>query len=813
MSTTVSYFGIRHHGPGCANSLCKALDALQPDHIVIEGPTGAEDILEFVMAQQMQPPVALLSYCVDDPSLSIFHPFAVFSPEWQAMLFAKKANIPVSFMDLPAAVTLAQMKQKREELQKQQEALKEQIAAQIEAQAESTEETDTEEEETAENTNETQSPTHEDDSSDASTSPESESLEPVMHDPLDWLAHAAGYSDGESWWNHMVEERGDGADLFEAINHAMAEVRKNTPKRDVAYEQREAQREAQMRLEIKKAQKQGAKRIAVVCGAWHVPALKETVSQAKDQKVLKGLPKVKVQTTWVPWTYVHLSSHSGYAAGITAPGWYEYLWKTNHDEQNQQQNFRSVGWYVRIANLLRKNELDCSSAHLIEAARLAETLAAMRDRPAPSLVELNEAALSVICNGNDAPMKLIERELMAGHTIGTVPLNVPTVPLQKDLQDQQRSLRLKPEALEKDIDLDLRNNNDLARSYLLHRLNLLDIQWGELSRVGQKAKGTFHEYWRLSWKPEYEVDIIVASRYGHSIETAATTLCVERARKASQLAELTSMMDKVLLANLPEAVKLVAHELQERSVTSADPIELLNALPALSNIYRYGNVRQTDIEQVAHLFDSILQRAVIALPLAVAHINADAAESVRQTLLNTDRAIVLRAAEEQTQAWHQALRQVAYAQSSAALLRGVCCRLLLDSNMINLEEAASQLSLNLSVGADPQSAAQWLDGFLNRNAAILLHNEHLWSLIDNWLSTLQNEHFIATLPLVRRTFSEFEPADRRDLATKAKQPSGQQHSHTQAGKGSQHASHNWSAERVQKVLPTLEVLLGLAATK
>ena len=27
-------------------------------------------------------------------------------------------------------------------------------------------------------------------------------------DPLHWLARAAGYADGESWWNHMVEERG-----------------------------------------------------------------------------------------------------------------------------------------------------------------------------------------------------------------------------------------------------------------------------------------------------------------------------------------------------------------------------------------------------------------------------------------------------------------------------------------------------------------------------------------------------------------------------------------------------------------------------
>ena len=34
----VHLFGIRHHGPGCARSLLRALDELRPDCILIEGP-------------------------------------------------------------------------------------------------------------------------------------------------------------------------------------------------------------------------------------------------------------------------------------------------------------------------------------------------------------------------------------------------------------------------------------------------------------------------------------------------------------------------------------------------------------------------------------------------------------------------------------------------------------------------------------------------------------------------------------------------------------------------------------------------------
>lgn len=793
MNQTVTYYGIRHHGPGCAHSLRKALLALTPDCVIIEGPAGAEPLLQHFNAEQMIPPVALLSYCVDEPQLSVFHPFAEFSPEWQAIRWACDANVPVRFMDLPTSTTLALIKEKQDALKAKQE------------QTHHAQENQQQKQKTQ--------PAQPKQNDQTEQDPEPSNVSTVPHDPLDWLAQAAGYSDGESWWNHMVEERGDGADLFEAIAQAMAELRANTPPRPQAHEQRETLREAYMRMTIRQAQKEGFERIAVICGAWHVPALDQSLSTttkipekalaAADKATLKGLPKIKTQITWVPWTYKHLSMKSGYGAGIAAPGWYEYLWNSSQNRDIYGQ-YRSVGWYVRIAHLLRERDLDCSSAHLIEAARLAETLAAMRERPAPSLTELNEAALSVICNGDETPMRFIERELMLGQAIGNVPTDVPTVPLQRNLLALQKSLRLKPEALEKELDLDLRKDTDLARSHLLHRLNLLNIDWGELSNVRQKGKGTFHELWRLSWKPQYEVDIIIASRYGHSVESAASNHAQEQAREAQKLPQLTQLIDKVLLANLPEAVKVVAHELQERSVGSADPLELLAALPSLANVYRYGNVRQTDVAQVAHLFDSMLLRAVISLPLAVSHINEEAAEQTRNTFIATEHALTLRAGEEQTQAWRQSLAHICIAETSAALLQGLSCRLLLDSNTYSIEQARQQLSLNLSNASDAMQAAQWLDGFLNRNAAVLLHNDVLWALIDEWLCQLNDAHFTTILPLVRRTFSEFEAADRRDLGQRVKQPVHM------AMANQEIAAVSWRPERVKRALATVSQLIGVA---
>jgi hypothetical protein len=57
--------------------------------------------------------VALLCYQPDDPQRSVFYPFADFSPEWQAILYARKQNIHVRFMDLPAGNQMLVEKERR----------------------------------------------------------------------------------------------------------------------------------------------------------------------------------------------------------------------------------------------------------------------------------------------------------------------------------------------------------------------------------------------------------------------------------------------------------------------------------------------------------------------------------------------------------------------------------------------------------------------------------------------------------------------------------------------------------------------------
>ncbi len=793
------YFGVRHHGPGCARSLLRALDSLRPDCVLIEGPPEADALVADVLAADMVPPVALLTHGVEEPGRAVYHPFAEFSPEWQALRWAARAGATVRFIDLPVAIGLARDKAAEER----------QPAAEMAAETAADVAGDAASEPTE---NDADAPSGETDSTSATAEEAALPNADRREDPLDWLARAAGYSDGEAWWNHMVEERGDGEQLFAAIEEAMLAVRSELPDEGrfpPERLQREALREAHMRQCIRAARKEGFQRIAIICGAWHLDGLKADVTVKADQALLKGLPKLKVTSTWVPWTYRHLAWQSGYGAGIQSPGWYEHLWRSSADAGEDvpgqhAPRSRAVGWLARVARLMRARDLDCSSAHLIEAARLADTLAALRQRPTPGLEELHEATRTVMTLGDDALLDFIREELVIGDRLGQVPATVPKVPLQRDLEQSQKSLRLKPEAVQKTLDLDLRQPNDLARSHLLHRLSLVGVAWGALARVGRSSRGTFHEVWTLQWEPAFAVRLIEASRYGQTVEAAATARVAERCEAAKDLATLAELVDQVLLADLPQAVAIASQALQDHAALTGDASQLMTALPPLANVFRYGNVRQTDATLVGQVFDGLVVRAAIGLPLVGRSIDDAAAEQLRQDLLAAHAAIRLRdpgRSQEPALQWQRAIRQLAHAGSVHELLQGVATRLMLDDGALSSDEAAQALSLHLSSGAEPLKAAAWLDGFLNRNAVVLLHHDGVWPLVDQWLASLSEEHFVRVLPLVRRTFSAFEPGERRDLGARA----------ARKGPGAgQKAAAPWDDPRAVRPLPLLRQLLGVA---
>jgi hypothetical protein len=741
--------GIRHHGPGSARSVVSALEAIRPQVLLVEGPPDADDLLPLVAHAEMRPPVALLIYRPDAPRQAAFYPFAQFSPEWQSIRWALANQVPVRFMDLP----------QRHRMAIDEAAAKEQAEA-------------------AENPEESEKP----------ETPETGETQ-LRRDPFAMIAEAAGYSDSERWWEEQFEKRHAGPEIFKAVLELMSALREGQPT-----EPMDVRREAWMRQTLREAQKEGHESIALVCGAWHTPALATLPTAKADADVLKGMPKVTVATTWLPWTHRRLTYASGYGAGIRSPGYYEHLWTLGHGAD------LATRWMTRVAHLLRNEDLEGSTASIIEATRLAETTAILRGCAVPGLAEFNDAAQAVFCFGDYVPMALIRERLIVGDVLGGVPEEAPQVPLQRDFQKETKRLRMPPEALDRKLELDLRKPNDLDRSQILHRLRLLQVSWGKPEVA--RGKGTFKEAWTLRWEPELEVALIEKAPWGNTIAEASTRFAIDRGEKSETLPELTSLVEVLLLANLPEAVEHVMHCLENLAALTTDLGHLMDALPPLASVLRYGNVRQTDASMVGHIVTGLVARICAGLPSACASLNDEAAQQMQTRLNGTHTAIGMLVDEALSVPWRATLQHLADDDTLHGLLAGRCTRLLLDDGVLAPEAVTTRLSRHLSRANPPIQTAAWVEGFLAGSGLVLLHQAALWNLLDGWLASLHADHFTEVLPLLRRTFSAFPPPERRQMGELAKRGTGT------APAAASAVEEDIDEARANRLLPTFALLLG-----
>jgi hypothetical protein len=787
----VSVLGIRHHGPGSARAVAAALDELNPDAVLIEGPADAGPYLALAAAETMQPPVALLAYAADNPAHSAFWPFAVFSPEWQALTWALRHGVDVRFCDLPASMVLAPSR-----------------AAPSRPEPSGAEPPGTAPPGTAPPGTGSDTGT-----GDVLIDEDSADSAAVRTDPLAMLALAAGYDDPERWWDDVIESRvtqpatGEpGASVessvFAAITEAMAELRSVTPLPPPAEQQREARREAYMRTQLRATLAAGARNVVVVCGAWHAPALTGKLpSAAADARVLKGTPKRKVALTWVPWTHSRLSVASGYGAGVTSPGWYHHLFS--------HPDLTVTRWLTKVARVLRAEDLPVSSAHVIEAVRLADALATLRGRQLPGLDEVTEATRAVLVDGDELALSLVTSRLVVGEALGAVPEGTPTVPLEADLRAQAKTLRLKFEALDRSLDLDLRRDSDLSRSHLLHRLTLLDVPWGIPAESAVRGTGTFRETWRLVWKPELSVSVIEAAMWGTTVEAAAVArlrdlagrgrLTVDAA-KAATLPELTEAVEACLLADLPAALPDLLAALDDRAAVDLDLEHLTGALPALVRALRYGDVRGTDTRALSQVADAVLIRICVGLPQAVTSLDDTGSATLRASIDAVHAAVALLDDPAGRDRWLAALGRVIDRSDVHGLLIGRLVRILRDAGQIDPGESAVRLSRALSVGSAATAKAAWVDGFFSGGGLLLVHDRELLGLLDDWIVTLDDQEFIDVLPLLRRTFGQFAGSERRSIGERVR------HGNARAAAAEDELDH----DRAVRVMATVASLLGVS---
>ena len=436
-------------------------------------------------------------------------------------------------------------------------------------------------------------------------------------------------------------------------------------------------REAHMRQAIRRAQKTGYHHVAVVCGAWHTPALAalEDIKASADAALLKGLKKVKTEATWIPWSFDRLATQSGYSAGIIAPAWYRLLFKMDAAAETNATGAPGENavtqWLTQAARLLREQDLATSSAHVIEAVRLANTLAVLRRTAWPGIEELREAAVTVLCEGAEKQLELIDQQLIIGDVLGRVPDDLPAPPLKADFEAQVKSCRLDRKTIPESLELDLRKDAHTAKSRLLHRLGMLGISWGQIEVQDRPGRqGGFHEDWQLKWLPDFEIRLIEAGTWGNTVLEAATSRTLRQVRMSGRLPELTTLLGTTLKADLSALVPDLLDKMQSISALSNDVLGLADAVLPLAEVLRYGSARQLDLRAVEQLLGGIIPRVAVQLPTACCSIDEDVAADILKKLLAVNRALAILAVPDYETRWQQTLGDIAENRATAPFIGG-----------------------------------------------------------------------------------------------------------------------------------------------
>lgn len=712
----IHLLGIRHHGPGSAVLLSKALDALDPACVLVEGPPEGDALIPYITDSDLQPPVAMLLHAPDEPELATFMPFAEFSPEWQAIRWALEHERPVRFIDWPAAVSIAASKARLANLE--------------------------------------QEPTSRIEKKDA----------------LDLLAQAAGYEDGETFWNGLIEQHGgtgqQALSVFASIASAMTEARcqEEAGAQDPDEALRNTRREAFMRSQVRVALKEYEGDIAVVTGAWHISGLRSAHSAADDRAITKDLPRVKVEATWVPWTDSRLSAFSGYGAGVISPGWYRHLWSLYTRKHPATPEEFASSWQSRTAFLLRDQGYGAPTASAIEATRLALGLAALRQLPFPGLAEMREASLAAMCEGNPVPLVMLERKLYIGERVGEIGDRVPQNPLARDLTLWQRKTRLKPQDLQQEMKLDLRSEAGLMKSTLLHRLNLIDVPWGKLLDA-QAGRGTFREVWMLQWQPSYSVSLAQAVVHGVTIEQAAANATLKQARETRSITALAGLVQSALVADLPDTASACIELLQAAAVTSGDITDLMNAVAPLARVLRYGSARRLPEDALRSLILSMAVEINAGVRIGSRGLDAQTTEARISAMEAYDEALRLFGDDSLTDSWRDELGKIVGDDKVTSAIAGLSLRRLHDMRSWGSEKVSSEFAKHTGT-REPKESGAFLEGFLRGGSEVILQDEPLLQLLDSWLCDLSESEFTDSLPLLRRSMSSLDSVARRRVLEK-----------------------------------------------
>ncbi|MCC7369185.1 MAG: hypothetical protein IT306_12225 [Chloroflexi bacterium] len=769
---------IRHHSPAAALHVGRLIRERRPRVVLIEGPSDATDLIEQLTDPATRPPVAVYAYQRQGEDVrAAYYPFCAYSPEYVAMTAGREVGAEVRFCDLPTSVTLAWQVE---------EAVVTETADDGETAGRSADSLTP-----RPPTNLTPQPVARRDHRLRRHHPrrgegEDAPLNVGYAEYMAALAEAAGFGSFEAFWEAGFEQEagsGHSARYVELMTAFGAQARELLSGRDRGYDDA---RERAMAAAASASLSRGIADadILLVCGAAHAGPI--AAAYASPDPVLPpdagelsaALPSPEpaaehpeptaAQLALIPYSYPRLSEQAGYGAGNRAPWYYQQVWERNGDYAAATRS-----GLVVLARHLRRRGHGASVAQAIDAQTLAATLAAMRDKQAPGVDELVDAAIACFGQGHGDVVSTAIQGVLIGDAVGRVTGRAGRTPLQDEFYATVDRLRLPLQDTPKIVLVHLAGNAaEAEQSVLFHRLRALGVPFaseqasglgGQLARGPLEQLGRVRERWEVQWSPATDGRLIERTAWGSTLAEATGRVLRERLDGAQRVDSGTEALLQMALCDLAESPAFGAAlaRCESLAADSGSFPALARATYHLDGLLAYGAARKLPSARLLDLARRLFARAVLHLPAATVCAD-EAADEVRTTLVALHELVQRRSnvVAGELDAFWEAIASVAERPASNPMLRGLALVLLELGGRLADGDLTARLRYWLSSVTDAVDNARLVSGLFVLHRATLVRNRALVGAVTEFLAGLELEQLTPLLPVLRRSLGNLSGPER-----------------------------------------------------
>ena len=735
----IKFFPVRHHSPACAFHLKKIIDEFKPETILIEGPSDANFLMEYMIDENTIAPFCIYSSYIDKSKEKCrsYYPFLDYSPEFVAIKKSHELKINCSFIDMPFGYII---------------------------------------ENSENNKNKKPISIYDKDNNKFN-----------VNDYTSRLTKKAGLRSFAELWERDFEINGilKNSEDFTKSVFALGYYMRFIENEDIETKNREYF----MAKNIKECIDKKINKILVITGSFHVNGIIDKLKDFENiEREFNKLKNYNIQNSsnyLIPYSFEEADQRKGYIAGIEYPAFYNNIWKKLNEDLIENAYTETVKSFIVKAAGINRDYYNVNIPDCINAYYMAINLAKLRGKNNAGVYELIDAVKSAFVKGeisleNTGNIELIMK-LLSGIANGKVSSKSIVPPVVLDFRNLCKTHRIridKTETTESTLDI-IKDKNHFEKSKFFHKMRFLDIDFCKLIKgpdyIEKIDKNLAREIWKYKYNSQVEALLIDKSVYGTSVEELCLNFIKDKLKSRLNGEEISKLIIESTIMGLYNFLIDNYNEIENIILSDNDFISLCKALDNFSyliNIEKINGNINKDRENIfsnVDIISKIKSLSKLGFILAAQNMesikNLDEENALKYSVYIKNLFIYTLENEDLDckEIFYGSIDSMIQNTFGSSHIFAVCLSIKYKLGKIDAKEFASIIS-NFLETAETESIAYFLNGIFLIARDILFINNDLINEIDKIVKNIEENKFMEILPNLRFAFTNLTPTETERLS-------------------------------------------------